>query len=488
MKKALMDKVLVEIDQERFHLKRRSLVRIESPGDVVGDKWLITDFAGASPRHMLLDAPVRYVETLVQRRLQEMGEVGQNARILTHWKKARGKSAAELYFTAVAGDIYRPYEDHAFEDTAQHLVFPLGALLLACLREYGRHRTVAVVFEHARHADYLLGRDGQVLAAGRLSTYADDLEAKGALADSLGEELRTMGTALNRRVEYVVHFSWLRGRGDERTHATASGLTLAGSGQTRGWGSANTTEQQTGTGWLAAMSGQGFSEDQARLAAAEWVRAMAGKLEVECLILKPQLLELEGGDYVITSLHRVLGLLHHSLSCSPMGEQWQYASQRLLPAVAAASWLLVGGVYVGGLYLQQETNRIETQRLGVERGVESKVTLPPLPENYKEWVTFPYQLSKLRSSPTLGAILADISSARKGDLSFDRVAVDYDDNAVASIVLEGRIPVAFEQGSRLHASFLSALVARGYEVVHTQFATTVSEVSFTVQLKRGGMS
>ena len=64
---------IVELDDERYRLSGRKLEPVTNISEVEGDKWIVSDFDGAVPQVMTVDAPLKYVDAVIEKRLRESG-------------------------------------------------------------------------------------------------------------------------------------------------------------------------------------------------------------------------------------------------------------------------------------------------------------------------------------------------------------------------------------------------------------------------------
>ncbi len=483
MKKSLLDDLIVELDGVAHLLRRRTAEQLETIPSVKGNKWVVSDFGGATPKFLTVEAPVRYAEIVAQRRLLEAGEIREHARVCTHWKRARGKTTTDIFCTVVEGELYGAYEDGANEDPSHHLLFSLHALLYACLREHSKNKTVLVMFEHDRHVDLLLGRSGQVMAASRASLYANSAEARENMADTVGQELRAMLADITGKLEMIVHVGWQLGVESETASATAHSSTTGSSGFSA-FGMA-TKEASTSTGWAATGESTAMGKEQARLMAAEWAYKLAKANDVPLKLLKPRMHEIKGQEFVVTSITDALSSVHVSDASSPWLDRLQYLSQRSMPIVTFVSLLIVAGFYLGSLWLQRQTLLLtdETMKL-TTIGANANLKIDPVDPAFPKVVAFADNLARLKVAPSLQGMLTDISGALRGKMLFDQVLIEYSAQARAAVTLKGRIKAGFQQASQEHEAFIANLTSKNFKVVKSDFGTDVMELQFNLKLER----
>jgi len=87
----------IELDGLTYSFSGDQLKQVVDLKDIKKDTWLITDMQEAISRTMTVDAAKRYVDVIVRKKLQELGEFDDSVSVLTHWKKKRGANTTESY-------------------------------------------------------------------------------------------------------------------------------------------------------------------------------------------------------------------------------------------------------------------------------------------------------------------------------------------------------------------------------------------------------
>ena len=128
-------KQILEIDNLTYSVEGSKINTIDRFESVIGDKLFICNFAGAVTRVMTIDAPVKYAESMVIRKLQEEGEFDEAVTILTHLKRKRGSKSTEIFFTAVKSQLYLQYQDRIEDHNDSVILFPLYAILFNFLKK-----------------------------------------------------------------------------------------------------------------------------------------------------------------------------------------------------------------------------------------------------------------------------------------------------------------------------------------------------------------
>ncbi|MBF0588536.1 MAG: hypothetical protein HQL53_05365 [Magnetococcales bacterium] len=481
MKKAFRDKLVLEIDGEIFFMRRRRIQNITDVHEIRGDKWVITDFGSAEPQLISVESPQKYAAQVAQRRMQEQGDITGEAMVFPHWMQSRGQGVTQMMITAMDRDKHTPHENRAEEDNFQELLFSVNSLMLGCLNHYGARKHVAILFQHDRHVDILVGKGGKVLGATRVSAFGRDADAILALADSVQLELKNMAEEGRYKLDKMVYFCWLMGHeeGSTRT-ATPTFATFGASDD-----STITKTKETGeTGW-ASQDGS-LTPEQNRMMRAEWVVNMGKKMEVEYEVLKPHMYDISGEAWVVASIPQVLRHLTDRQTVSGSTPLMRYRAQRILPWLALGVWLLAGGLYWSSLYVQRsvlamEQKAIQLQDLSV---VQQKIV--PVDPTYKDVLAFSSTLDKLKDAPSLRAIFVELTLARKGKMYFKEVEITYDENKRPVVTIQGMIRNGFRDAIRYHEGFIGSLRSRGYVPTKSDFTTDVNEVLFKMTVVKEG--
>jgi hypothetical protein len=195
------------LDGEIIHRDGENLVQIDDLHDVQGDKWLVTDFQEGMSRVMTVEGPVKYAELLVRRKLQETGEFEEPVDIFTHWKKKRGKTTTDVFFTAVPSRLTNYY----MVETGQHeditLVFALYGVLWDMVCRTGSKAPVAVVLRHQRFAEVVVGSKDRVFFANRCVAFDTEKEQIDTLWETVKSDIEAVENEQRTTVGKIVHIN-----------------------------------------------------------------------------------------------------------------------------------------------------------------------------------------------------------------------------------------------------------------------------------------
>lgn len=467
MKKGADDLLVVEMEETWLLLdeKRQKVTPLEDFDTIEEDVWLITDMNGAIPRFQWVESPPKYAEILVQRQLQEAGELEEGARIITHWKKGRTATSSQIYFTAITGKTYLTHENRLNALETHYLLFPSNALLLACLNHFtlmrdkkeraestghkrrkkqraSLHDIVAIVFEHGRHVDLLVGQSGQIIGAGRVSSFADTAEAKASLATPVAAELRNIMEAVPNELSEIVYFNWLTPPPDS---------------------------------------------DMDALQKPAWLATLATQIKAETNILPMHRYDFSEEGVLLTSLPEVLQHLSDRDATATPQERLAYRAQQVMPWTILIMLVVVIGLGTATAWLQQHNAILKAETLALKQTIFSAnqpTRVTPLGDTHETVLTFVQNLERWQRAPSFWMLLSELSSARVDKLFFDRVTIQFDQKVTARMTLTGAIESSFQTANKDHEIFLAELTKRNFKVIKSSFATDVTQLTFEIELER----
>lgn len=442
------DAWIVDLDGLAHRLGEGRAEPVADPAALQGDKWVVSDLGGAMARFMTVEAPKAYAEVVARRRLQESGEAQEHTRLLTHWKRARGKTSTELYCTVAEGERLRVHEDRAHDDPHHHLLFSVHVLPYLLLNQQPKDRTVAVLFEHDRHVDILIGRAGQVLAASRVSSYGSGRAAKENLAESIASELRALVIGAKVTLNRILHFGWLLGEGADETERAG---------------------------------------EQQRLREATWVGELGRTLQLPFETLPATVLKRSDDGFIVSAVPSLLRELTVSQASLPVVDRLQYQAQRLLPTVLAIAFGLTVLLFLTGVWFNTRAGLLDAEANRIERELTVATAKPePVDPALGKMVTFVDGLARLREAPSWRELLKELHDAAEGRrIVFDQVTIEQDDAARIQLTLKGRVQELFDVASADFEAMAGRLRERGYGILSRELSTDVTELRFNLKLERG---
>jgi hypothetical protein len=418
----------VELDGCMTVCDKGRLQPVDGFHDLRGSCRMVTDFQGAISGTMTVEADIRYAELMIARKLQETGEFDEPVTVISHWKKKHAGNITEVLYTAVPSRRYLQYQELVTRNDAHLVLIPLQSVLWDILRKLGRNRPAAVVFQHDRFADLIVGTRKRVWFAGRVVAFDRSEEQIQSLWDTVRNDIRRIA--------------------DENDHAidTLHVVTWVDSGPLPQW------------------SGSG-----------------------DCHLLDlPKTALMSDGQSVDISLPGLIQAAHTDGALAPFKEKLLYGARRALPYL---NMLLLAGALVfaaGGMWYKQQSARFarEMQVLR-QRAMEIKTNAPSRiePVAYNATVTFVQQLWSSQQLPTYRQVLTDFSQGPDTPLRLVNLKADYTDRKV-EIDAFGIAEAAFDVSYKAYQQLLHQLHRRGYTVVEKRFDTSIRDSNFTVHLTK----
>jgi len=418
----------IELDGLTYSFSGDQLTQVVDLKDIKQDTWLITDMQEAISRTMTVDASIRYVDVIVRKKLQELGEFDDSVSVLTHWKKKKGANTTEIFFSALPSRLLNRY----FELSRQHedniILFPLYSVLFDVLKHIKPKEPVAVVFQHNRFADLIVGTGKEVYYANRCVAF-DTTEEQ---ISNLWETVKTDIDAVERDNRIKVKKTFL--------------LTWIDSGPLPEWSSDTQRE-------IYSFENEAITFDS----------------KVNNISFLTALKTLSGSESI----------------SSPVEKAFYYTrrfSGYLNLVIFIGALLLAGGYF----YYNHRADAKADEAKRVERKIDMiHFDIPPGVEEkkLKNTLEFAKQLDSYKNSPSYKKVINDISASVSRNMKFNVVKLDY---SVSELELEvfGRIEAPFNMAHKGYRDFLASLKQRGYSVSESRFDTQIRNSEFVVKLKK----
>jgi hypothetical protein len=433
--KRIARQFVLEWDDHRYRLTNRELRSVPSLAEVSGDKWVVSDFEGAIPQVMTVDAPMKYVDAVIEKRLRESGALVGGGRVLVLRKHRRGSRATEALFVPVPSGLYARYAASA-EDDEYHQ--PLFALHMLLSRELDRLRSktpVALLLIHDRHADVVVGDARRTYGAFRASWHRSG-GGRARLIENLVNGLRSIEQEHNIRVKNLNCHFWL-------------------------------LEQR---------------ED------ADWTGELAKALEVPLVQADLKPIQLDGQRH-LSSVPALLANLAITDSVSTPTQKASSLAQDAIPWAAAAFASIALVSLAATFYWSQRSGELTAEAVAIENSL-----LPPEPAPavlkaaYEKPLALADMLGRAQISPSVQRVLAEISASVSGHVTFTEVSIEYpDDRPVVALTLIGQSEKSPDSNKGVPAlnTFIDALRQRGYTLVSSELQSDINAFSFLAKLERG---
>jgi hypothetical protein len=417
---------VIELDGSVYDCTGDSLEPVVDLRDIQGVRWYISDLQGAISRTLTLEAPVRYVEAMVRRNLQEAGEFDEPVSVITHWKRKKGAGATDIFFTALPTRLYFQYLDQARDYEDNLLLFPLYSVLYGVLKRIRHKRPVAVVLQHDRFADLIIGTRKKISYANRCVAFDESAEQISSLWDMVRSDIQNTEKEERIKVEKAFIVTWVN------------------------------TEQ-----------------------APEWPEDM----EVELLTLEEEPVQFDGKTYSISFL-KALRMLSGLDSVSSVAEKASYFSRIFLPyvnsVVLSAAFLLFLGYFWYGQRADSIERDLKTSQSQVSV-LRQETTLPEI--SYQETFTFVKEIAHYRKTPSFTQLVNDISESLPEGLSVDGLVADFAEDEL-KVETFAKVRQPFDTAYKGYQEFLFVMRQKGYVVGESEFNTSIQESRFSVRFKK----
>lgn len=413
---------VVELDDSYYRCMEGRLEKIQSLEKIQGDMRLITDLGGAVSKVMTVEAPYKYADMMARKNLQESGEFDEPLSIQTHWKKKKEANTSDIFFTAFSARRYHRFLDQtkAFDDNI--LMFPVYAILYNSLKRLRHPRPVAVIFQHNRFAEMIIGTRDNIFYAERCVAFDDNEEQISVLWNMIETEIRNTEAENCIKVDKVLLLTWIDTKGTP-----------------------------------------------------EW----PDNAEWELLSMEEETLSLEGETYSVSLLNAVRMMSGYESASSPM-EKISYYSRKNLPFINTFLLVAVILFFAGSLWHGHRADRIEkTLHEGIAMASDFQTKAGISGVAYKETFAFIKELDRCQKTSSLKQVLGDITEALPRQMAADVLKADYDENALR-IEIYVKTEEPFDTAYKGYQGFLSLMEQKGYDVKESKFDTTIQDSQFLV--------
>jgi len=418
----------IELDETTYSFSGDRLDRIVDLKDIEGDKWFISDMQKAVTKTMTIEAPIRYAEVMVRRKLQESGEFEEPVSIITHWKKKKGKNTTDIFFTALPTRLFYHYFDQIGEHEDSVILFPLFAVLYCVLKMMRHQNPVAIVFQHSRYADLIIGTKKRVYYANRCVAFDTSEEQISALWDMVRTDIKNVETDNRIKVAEVLFLNWID---------------------------------------------SGAEPDR-------WE-----DMESEFYSMEEEAILFNGKEHHLSFL-KALRMLSGVRGISSRKEKTFYYARKWAPYLNVL-FFLAGLLLLGGYFLynqkvdslQKDLMALEGKKAAIQ--MQAKQDIPQI--EYKETFSFVRDLAFYQRAPSYKDVVNDISDARSSDMKVDVLKMDYSKDEMM-VEIFGKVKAPFDMAYKGYQTFVEILTQKGYTVKSSRFNTEISTSEFLIKLTK----
>ena len=418
----------IELDGETFSFSERRLEQIHDLDEIKGDMWLVSDMKGSISGAMTVEAPAKYAEVTVRRRLQETGEFDEPVSIITHWKKKKGKNTTDIFFTALPTRIRYQYFDWIREHEDSVALFPLFSVLYSVLKKLRPQEPVAVIFQHNRFADLIIGTKKRVYYANRCVAFDESEDQVFALWDTVRKDIKAAETENRIKVTRAFNLSWLKNK-----------------------------------------------------VVPEWPEEMKS----EFYSIEDEIISYGGEEHRLSFL-KAAGMMSGTDGIAPGREKIFYYAQRFAPYLNGIFFLGAILLLAGFFWYNYKVDALKRDLTIMDKRkseirMEISHEIPQVP--YKEILAFVQDLAYCHNAPSFKEVINDISDALSAGMKVNILKMDYSTAEVMAEIF-GKAEISFDTAYMGYQTFEKILKAKGYVVDESKFNTEISSSEFLIKIRK----
>ncbi|MDY6878692.1 MAG: hypothetical protein SV686_00440 [Thermodesulfobacteriota bacterium] len=416
---------VIELDGLWYRYEEGVLEQISDLMDITGDCLFVSDLDDAVSRTMTIEAPIKYVEVMVRKQLQETGEFDEPISIITHSKKRKEKNAADIFFTALPTKRYFRYLDRIKEHDDSLLLVPLYSVLFSVLKRMKTKQPAAVVFRHGRFADLVIGSPKRIHYANRCVAFDETEEQISSLWDMLQHDIQQTEIEERIQVNKVLLMNWI-------------------------------DSQETPI----------WSEES----------------DMDVLSMEEEEISADGTTCAVSFINGIR--MHSGLSSvSKIPEKISFYSRACLPYLNGILLIACVLFFLGYLWCDRKADFFEKECNKQSRFSVTPERTESLKIPYDETLAFIEELERYRSMPSFKELLNDFSVALESNITVDVFKADYSEKGI-DIEIFAKTKASFDAAHRGYQRFLNEMKKKGYIPGKTRFDTTIQESRFLASFKK----
>jgi len=427
------DSVILDLDGSIINFDGSEHIRVNELAEVQGHKIIMTDYQGAAPFAMMVNAPEKYVGPVIEKKLMEEGVIEGASKILVHATRSYGPALTHVFFTAVPADVYANYDRSEERDDHHHLVCSLNAALYAQLRDLNAGAIVAGLFVHGRHVDILVIGDDCIHAARRITVFGGHDE-HALRRDNIVVVLREIEREARITIEYI-HVNY---------HCYESEGSIASS--------------------------------------------LSEAMLIDCKDAALEHYMVGGEAYMSSSMAMLAALSVKDLSVN-MKRCLCYVSWKALPLAASIVFGFALALFAAAMVWQSETNTLNAEAVKVRMSFEQdKTSLKSLKvirdvPGFQSSLALAEDMVRAQTMPSMQEVLGDLSYAAKQSVLLDHISLIYGPENVR-IQVSGKIKASFSEGIESYSYLISAMQSMGYVLIEKNIGMDIKVNTFMVIMER----
>jgi len=418
----------IELDGMTYGLSGNRLKQVLEYTNINTDIYLISDLQEAISRTMTIESPAKYVEVMLRKNLQESGEFDEPLSIITHWKKKKDHNTTDIFFTALPARILYQYYDRIRQNEDSVILFPLYSVLFSMLKKVRSKEPVAIVFQHNRFADLIIGTNKRVYYANRCVAFDESEEQISTLWNAVRNDINAAEAENRIKVNKVFKFLWLN------------------SAVPPEW-----PEDIKDDIYFTGEDTILLDEEEYHLPFLKAIQAMSG----------------------------ISGI-------SPPREKVFYYTKRYSPYLNAAFSLAAFLLVAGAFWYNHQANIINHKLTVTEERkseIQREISWDIPRVSYGELLSFVGNLAYCQNAPSYKEVINDVSYAVSTDMKVDVLKADYTKDEL-QLEIFGKSAASFDKAYKGYQMFETILKEKGYSIDESKFDTEISSSVFIMKLRK----
>ena len=418
--------IYLELDGLFYRISSGRIQSIEDLAQIDEEAWVVTDFGDAFSQVLTLAVHKKYAPLVARKEVQEAGQLYGPVHIIPHWVGKRGKDSSVIFFTAVRLELYHHYVERFKEHQAPVLLFPLGTILFATLRARAGREPMALVFQHGRVADLLVGTREKVFYATRLMAFDETEEQLSSLWQTILNELESVEQDQRIEIQRLLSLTWITGFRPKDLRPDGPEIY-----------------------WLP--EGEFIFED----------KKVKASLPV--------------------AIRKTSGMM----AVSGPTEKLNYFSKKFLPLIGIAMTAMATAMFLGHIYLSSKNSEIKSRldenkrKLSAQTGAMAEIEMV----QYQDVLDFVDLLQRCSQSPSFKDLVNLVSSLLPHEVEVKKLDAKYHEWGL-EVEVEVKTTLPFDEAHRVYQKFLKGMARVGYVAELSTFNTSIQESEFMARLKK----
>ncbi len=418
-------RIYIELDGVIYAYEGGKLSKLTDLSEINGPGLFLSDFGDSVSRVLQVESVPKYADVMARKKLEDAGDVDQPVTLITHWRRKKQKNTTEIFFTAVPVQLYDQYMGRVEDCDEPILFFPLYTFLHKILKKYAGRNIIAVVFQHSRSVDLIIGNKKRIYFANRSMAFDESEEQVSGLWEMILTDIKTTEAENKIKVAKAILVTWI-----------------------------DSAEPQ----WRGDLG-------------LNVVPLPEDSVQVEKHLSK-------------SSLIHMLRKVGTSDTISGINTRLAFVGKRvLIPAniicALVCCMLFWGYAYFGA---QSKTLNMDYQNLAAELSQIKQIqTAGDFKEKYSTIVSFIKGLERVYKFPCFKELVNDISYAFGDNVLVESLQAEYGKHSLL-VRINAKEDIPFAEAHRDYQRSLSVLNKKGYTTLKSSFSTDIQSSRFHLEL------